>query len=298
MTSRRGDWLTYAMLGCTIAFWAGNAIVGRAVRDDIDPVLLALLRWIGATIVVAPLAWRGLREDWPVIRAAWKPTFALCLAGIVGFNTVLYAGLQYTTATNTLLMQASIPGLVLLIAALAFSQREPKVKVFGILLSVFGAAFTIFKGDIDALLSLRLGKGDLIVFAACVIWAIYTVLLRLAPKVRPASFLFVTFAGGALMLLPIALLVPGHHLSWTANSIGAVAYVSIFPSVIAYFLFNASVARAGSAIAGQAIAMMPIVGALLAALLLGEALHWYHGVGMAIILAGIVIAAPRGAQPR
>ena len=162
MTSRRGDWLTYAMLGCTIAFWAGNAIVGRAVRDDIDPVMLALLRWIGATIVVAPLAWRGLREDWPVIRAAWKPTFALCLAGIVGFNTVLYAGLQYTTATNTLLMQASIPGLVLLIAALAFSQREPKVKVFGILLSVFGAAFTIFKGDIDALLSLRLGKGDLL----------------------------------------------------------------------------------------------------------------------------------------
>lgn len=298
MNSRRGDWLTYVMLGCTIAFWAGNAIVGRAVRDDIDPVMLALLRWIGATIVVAPLAWRGLREDWPVIRAAWKPTLALCLTGIAGFNTVLYAGLQYTTATNTLLMQASIPGLVLLIAALAFSQREPMAKVFGILLSVFGAAFTIFRGSMEAVLSLQLGKGDLIIFSACLIWAIYTVLLRMAPKVRPASFLFVTFAGGALVLLPTALLTPGHHLAFTANSIGAIAYVSIFPSVIAYFLFNASVARAGSAIAGQGIAMMPIIGALLAALLLGEKLYWYHGVGMAIILAGIVIAAPRGAQPR
>lgn len=298
MTSKRGDWLTYVMLGCTIAFWAGNSIVGRAVRAEIDPVTLALLRWIGATIVVTPLAWRGLRADLPAIRAAWKPTLALCVTGIVGFNTVLYAGLQYTSAANALLMQASVPGLVLAIAAIAFAQREPSMKVFGILLSVFGAAFTIFKGDLHAVLALRLGKGDLIVLAACLLWAIYTVLLRLAPNVRPASFLFVLFAGGALILLPVALILPGRHLELTAASIGAIAYVSVFPSVIAYFLFNASVARAGSAIAGQAIAMMPIVGALLAALLLGEALHWYHGVGIAIILAGILIAAPGRVQKR
>ncbi|WP_066552815.1 DMT family transporter [Croceicoccus bisphenolivorans] len=290
MQKRSIDWLTYAMLGLVIVFWAGNAIIGRAVRDDIDPVLLALLRWIAATVIIAPFAWRGLAADLPALKAGWKPVLALCLTGIVGFNTLLYIGLHGTTATNALLMQATIPGLVLLIGAVAFAQREPGWKIFGILLSVFGAAFTIFRGSHEAVLALRLTGSDLIVLAACVSWASYTALLRLVPDVRPASFVFVTFAGGALVLAAIALVFPGHHVSWNVGSILGVAYIGIFPSVIAYFLFNAAVARAGPAIAGQAVALMPIVGALLAALLLGEALHWYHAVGIVIVIAGVVIA--------
>ncbi|RVQ69744.1 DMT family transporter [Croceicoccus ponticola] len=291
MAKRKIDWLTYAMLGATIAFWAGNAIVGRMVRGDIDPVSLALLRWIGAALVVAPIAWRGLRADLPAIRAAWKPVLALCVTGIVGFNTLLYEGLLYTTASNALLMQATIPALVLVIAALVFKQREATWKVVGIALSVCGAAFTIFRGNLQAAIEMQLGKGDLLVFGACVTWAIYTVLLRLAPKVRPASLLFVMFAGGALILLPVALMMPGRQIAWNAQTVGAVAYIAVLPSVVAYFLFNAAVARAGAAIAGQAIALMPVAGALLAALLLGEKLHWYHAVGMVIIVAGIAIAA-------
>lgn len=291
MTTRKTDWPTYAMLAATILFWAGNSIVGRAVRDDIDPVTLALLRWIGASLVVAPFAMKGLREDLPVLRAAWKQVLALCLTGVVGFNTLLYAGLQHTAATNALLMQAMIPGLLLLLGAAAFKQREPRIKTAGILISMFGALFTIFRGSVEAVLSLELGRGDLIVFTACLVWATYTLLLRFMPKVRPASFLFVTFAGGALALLPIAALVPGHHIEWNGRTVLALAYVSVLPSVASYFLYNAAVARAGPAIAGQAISMMPVFGALLASLLLGEVLHWYHALGMAIIVGGIALAS-------
>ncbi|MDR7103472.1 DMT family transporter [Croceicoccus sp. BE223] len=291
--ARQAGWLTYAMLGCVMALWAGNAIVGRAARADIDPISLATLRWVGASLLVTPLAWRGLREDWPALRAAWKPVVVLCLCGIVGFNSLLYYGLQSTTATKALLMQATIPGLVLVFAALAFKTHEPLRKIAGIALSMAGALYTIFEGSLDSLIALRLGQGDLLVFGACVLWAIYTVLLRLAPKVRPASLLWVMFVGGSLVLIPLALLLPGHHLAWTGPVVLVVGYVAVFPSVVAYFLFNAAVARAGPAIAGQAIALMPLAGALLAALLLGEALHGYHAVGMVAILAGIVIAAPR-----
>lgn len=291
--ARHGGWLTYAMLGCVMAFWAGNSIVGRAVRGDIDPISLATLRWVGASLVVTPLAWRGLREDWAAIRMAWKPVLALCLTGVAGFNSLLYYGLQSTTATKALLMQALIPGLVLVFAATAFRTREPARKVAGIVLSMAGAVYTIFEGSLDALLSLDLGQGDLMVFGACILWAIYTLLLRFAPGVRPASLLWVTFVGGALALLSVGMLVPDRHVDWSGPVALAVGYVSIFPSVIAYFLFNAAVARAGPAIAGQAIALMPLAGALLAALLLGEPLHGFHAVGMVAILAGIVIAAPR-----
>ena len=41
----------YALLAAVMLFWAGNAIVGRAVRDDIPPFTLALVRWAGALLI-------------------------------------------------------------------------------------------------------------------------------------------------------------------------------------------------------------------------------------------------------
>lgn len=80
-------------------------------------------------------------------------------------------------------------------------------------------------------------------------------------------------------------------MDWTPRVIGAVVYVALLPSVVAYALFNAAVATLGPASAGQAITLMPLFGALLAALILGEQLHGHHLVGMALILGGIVVSA-------
>ena len=50
----------------------------------------------------------------------------------------------------------------------------------------------------------------------------------------------------------------------------------------------------GGARAGQTITLMPIFGAVLAAMILGEPLHGYHLAGMALILAGIALSALSG----
>lgn len=284
------DKLALVMLGGTMLFWAGNFIVARYVRGDVPPIMLALLRWVLATLLLLPFAWRGFREDLPALLAGWRALLVLGIAGVGGFNTFAYMGLQYTTAINGLLVQATIPGMVLLIGAIVLRRREPALRVAGIGLSMLGAMFTIFRGDVHALLGLDLGRGDVLVFVGCVLWAIYTVALRFAPEVRPASLLLASFLIGVATIVPVALLTDQPPVHWTAVAVGGVAYVAIFPSVIAYFLYNAGVARAGPAIAGQAITLMPPVGAVLAALLLAEPLHWYHGVGLALILAGIVLS--------
>jgi drug/metabolite transporter (DMT)-like permease len=61
--------------------------------------------------------------------------------------------------------------------------------------------------------------------------------------------------------------------------------------VVAYFIYNRATGELGAARAGQAITLMPLFGALLSALLLGERLQGYHLVGMALILGGIVLSA-------
>jgi drug/metabolite transporter (DMT)-like permease len=283
----------YAMLALVMLFWAGNTIVARAVRADIPPFTLAFIRWTGALLIILPFAWRALLRDRAAIRAGWRPLLLLGLVGVAGFNGFLYWGLHYTTATNGLLLQAAIPALVLVCNALFFRQRAGLWQIGGVALSTLGVAIVVVRADLAVLAALRLGFGDLLILCAVLGWAVYTSLLRVRPPVDQRSFLFITFLIAALAMLPLAL---GEwrdiaRIDWRPAIVGAFAYVALLPSVIAYFLFNSAVEQIGAARAGQTIGLMPLFGAGLAALLLGEPLHGYHLAGMLLIFAGIAITA-------
>lgn len=279
------------LLGLVMIFWAGNSIVGRATAGEIPPLTLAFARWTGALAILAPFAWRKVRQDWHVLRARWKPVLALGLLGIAAFNALLYSGLQFTTATNALLLQAAVPALVILLDRLIWGTRSGLVQIIGTMASTIGVVFIVFEGDWHQFLSLDLGRGDALILASIVVWALYTVLLRLRPDVSPVSLVAVTFAIGALSMAPLAMWehASGLRIVWSTGTVLALLYVSIFPSTISYFIYNYAAGELGAARAGQAITLLPLFGALLSAVLLGEALQWYHGAGMALICLGIAM---------
>src|SRR3546814_15306371 len=70
----------------------------------------------------------------------------------------------------------------------------------------------------------------------------------------------------------------------------AIAYVSIFPSFLAYLFFNRGVELIGSAATGPYMNVMPLMGAGLAMMFLGEALPLFHVAGLALIVAGLFVA--------
>ena len=71
------------------------------------------------------------------------------------------------------------------------------------------------------------------------------------------------------------------------ETVSALAYLGVFPSVIAYVLYNLSVARLGASVAGQSIHLIPVFGVLLAVVFLGEQMHAYHALGIAAIACGL-----------
>ena len=281
----------YAMLACVMLFWAGNAIVGRLVRDDIPPATLSLLRWSGALALLLPFAWAHLRTDRAALLARWPRVVGLGLIGVASFNTLYYLGLHDTTASNGLLLQALIPGGVLIMDRAMFGIRPARAAILGVVVATLGVAVIVFRGDYHLLTSLALGRGDLIILIAVALWALYTSLLKTKPVVHPFSFLAATFAVAVVALTPVAALefASGARVHWTGTVVAAIAYVAILPSLVAYLLFNQAVAMIGAGAAGQAINLMPLFGALMAAVLLGEALHGYHAVGMTMILIGLVV---------
>ena len=301
MKPERRHLTAFALLGLVMVLWAGNSIIGRAVRFDVPPLTLAFVRWFGASLILLPFAWRPVQRDWPAIRQGWKAVLLLGVLGVGAFNALLYSGLQYTTATNALLLQAGIPAAVVAFDRLFFGERSPWIQNLGVLFAILGVSAVVFEGDFSRALNLHFGAGDLLVLASIVVWALYTVFLRLRPQIDPVSFVAATFLIGAVTMAPLALIeaLSGQHIRWTALAIGSFAYVCVLPSIVAYFIFNWAAGVVGPARSGVAITLMPIFGAFLSAALLGEALHGYHFVGMVLIVLGIALSfvALRRAQP-
>lgn len=290
MTIERSSLRAYAALAVTMLLWAGNAIVGRAVRGDIGPFTLAFGRWALAVLILTPFVLRSLPRQWPQMRGHWRMVLFLGLVGVAAFNGFLYSGLRFTTASNGLLLQALIPALVLLIGALAFHDRVPGWHVAGVILSTLGVTVIVFRGDPGAVLDLSLGRGDALILCGCVAWAAYTACLRLRPPVQPLVFMYLTFCIAAATMAPLAAgEMTAGPVRWNPGVIAALAYVGVFPSLCAYFLYNDAVARLGPGPAGQTISLMPVFGALLATQLLDEPLHGYHALGMAAIMVGIAV---------
>lgn len=299
VTSALGIWglLTLAL---PPLFWAGNFIVARAARAEVPPFALSYGRWLIAGLVLLPFAWKAIRRDWPVYRRHWKRVVALAVPGVLAFNSLVYLGLQQTAATNGMLLNSTIPVLILILGAIFWRQPLNLGQIAGLAVSTFGVGVVILHGEWARLVALEVSRGDLIIFAAMVCWAIYTMGLRFFPaEVNRIGFLEVQIAVTLVLLLPFLIweIASGHSPSWSAEAVGALIYVGIVPSILAYLLYMRGVAVAGPARAGMAIHLLPVYGAVLSSIFLGEHLQAYHALGFAAILAGILIAG-RASQGR
>ena len=276
-------------LALTMLFWAGNHVVGRWMGAHMPPVTLACLRWIGATALLAPFAWRYVRNDWDAVRARLPFLILLGVLGVGLFNTLQYIALVHTTATSSAVLNSSIPILIVVMGFFVLGTRVRGVQVLGIAVSLVGVLTVIGKGDPRALLALELNKGDLYMLAAMVLWALYTVLLQRRPKIHFLSFALVTYFVAAVLNMPLAAgeLAMGGTFDATPGMIAAIAYIVVFPSLIANLLFNRGVEIIGAARAGVFLHLVPMFTAALAMMFLDEQPALYHAAGFALILAGV-----------
>lgn len=301
MVSARKASTAYVLLTLTALFWAGNWVIARGLQGHMSPIAMAFWRWFAALVILLPFVARPIVAEWPAILRSWKILTLLGVIGVGGFNTFTYTGLKYTTATNGVLLNSVIP--ILIIAINVVFLREPLSarQALGVIASLAGVLTIVARGEIATLVHLRLNPGDLWVLTAMLGWAIYTVCL----KWRPRELSSTAFTG-SLIVIGVAVLIPifawdygaGHRTQWGPATWAAVAYFAVFPSVLAYFFWNAAVVRVGAERAGTFLHLMPLFGALLAALFLGESLLWYHYAGAVLIFSGIFVASRAGPRTR
>lgn len=283
----------YLLLTLTALFWSGNFVLARAMHASVPPLTLAFARWSIALLLLLPFgalpAWRQ-RALW---RPYWRRLLALALLGVAVFNSLVYWGLQFTAATNAVLLNSFIPVLIVLFGALFFQLPIARRQALAVAVSFAGVLLIIAHGDWQRLAALDINRGDAVVFLAMVAWAFYTLLQRGMPAALDRiGLLTLQVVIGLLGIAPffIAEILSGRTTALTPGTLATFAYVGTLPSVAAYYCYNLGVARVGPARAGMFIHLMPAFGALLSVLFLGEALHLYHFAGIALILAGVLLA--------
>ncbi len=291
----------YLLLTLTALFWSGNIVLGRAIRADVPPLALAFWRWVVSLLLTLPLALPHLRRQWPLLRRAWKPVVVLGLLGVGTYNTFAYIALQYTPATNVVLLNSVIPVATISLAALFLKQRLRRVQWAGVLLSLSGVAAIVSRGDFTALAGMRLNVGDLWMLGAIFAWAVYTLGLQWRPEgVHPMLLLAAFVVVGLLALAPAYAweIAQGRLILVTSGALAGIAYTGVFPGFIGYIFYNRAVGEVGASKASLFIHLMPVFGTLLAALFLAEIPRPYHYAGIALIISGIYLttaAAPGAA---
>jgi drug/metabolite transporter (DMT)-like permease len=214
--------------------------------------------------------------------------------GVGLYNTLVYLALEHTTAINATVVFAAMPAMIAGLGWLVFRDPFGRFQTAGMAISAVGVAILIARGEPSALLALDFNRGDIIVLAACLCWAVFSLLLRGRPKaLAPVGLLYVQVFFGALSLLPFYLwevAVAGRGFAPTAATLGAIGYVAIFPSLLSFFFWNRAVELAGPATAGLFLNLIPVFASLLSIAWLGEAPQLYHALSMMALFGGLLLA--------
>src|SRR6185436_10087356 len=100
---------SYALLVVASAAWAGNIVLGRAVRAEIPPMGMAFWRWALALAVASPFLWPVVVRNRALLRHHWRLMGVLALLGMAMFHSLLYEAVHTTTAINAALILAISP---------------------------------------------------------------------------------------------------------------------------------------------------------------------------------------------
>ena len=287
---RRTHW-AYVYVNLATLMWAGNMTLGRALRGQIGPLTLTAARVLiaGALLLVffrrLPAEERRVGRDGPLL-------LGMALTGIFGFPILLYYALRFTTATNAALINGTGPLVTAAMAAVLLAERLRRGQLAGAVLSLLGVALVIGIG-VGGVLAGGVNRGDAIMLLDAAIWGLYSIMGRVVMRNR--SNLSATAFATWFALPPLLI---GAALEWrttpptlTPAGFLGVLYIGVFAAFLAVILWNEGVRRTGPSGAMAFYNMLPVYGALLGALFLGERLAPPQVAGAGLVVLGGLISA-------
>jgi drug/metabolite transporter (DMT)-like permease len=289
------------ILGFTSIYliWGSTYLGIRYAVETIPPLLMMALRHsIAGVVVYAWARWRGAEA--PTGKQWGYAAIAGCILFLGGHGTLAWAEEKVPSGLAALLC-ATLPMWTVLIAWMSRSERNFGVKVWtGLLLGFAGVAILIGPdalrqgGSFDVLATLTVLFGS---FS----WAVGTAYSHgvKLPSSTVLSAAMQMIAGGTSLY--IASIVSGemgrvHASSFTLRSTGALIYLIVFGSIIAFTVFTWLVSVCRPSLVSTYAYVNPVIAVFLGWMLANETIGIHTIVATVVILCGVALVSTRTPQ--
>lgn len=297
----------YLMLTAVAAIWGAALTIIKATLEFFPFVIFLTYRFFLTSLIMIPvlvILYEGkkLLPHLPQNYLLKKDFWLFIFVGLLGSSinlTLLFWGIENTTALSASLIYISTPVLVIATAAAFLKEKVTKQEISGLTLAVLGTLAITLSPTVGQDGKTGTVLGNLIVWASAVTWVAYVLLAKAELKkgVPPLFLVTVSFFVGFLSLLPLALLQTGSLARLldlvVQQPLGAhlgVWYMALASGALAYWLYQEGQKRIEASEATIFTYLQPLFTAPLALLWLGEKVTIPFLAGASVIVVGVAVA--------
>ncbi len=271
--------------------WIVNSMIARRAPGVITPHVLAFGRWLLASALLAWVARHELWQQRQELRdhAVRYLTLGGCGMWICG-AAVYFAG-QSTSLMNISLIYAASPVMITIGSVLWLGESFSISKALGVVAALAGVVHVVVQGEWTRLSTLQFVPGDLWIVAAAAAWAAYSLLQKHWPSpLGSTAQLAAITAGGVVVLFPFAVweMLNGEPVLGV-EALSMVVLAALVPGICAYWIYGWTQKVLGAGAVAMTLYLGPLYAAVVAWLLLDEALGLHHLVGGVLILSGVAL---------
>jgi drug/metabolite transporter (DMT)-like permease len=275
-----------------VLIWGANFSFLKAALTELEPLVIATLRFAVAGVVLFALLMRSEGRRALPGRRQLLLLAAIGLAGNTLYQLFFMNGVRYTSAANASLITSTSPALVAVFAAALRIETLQRRTVAGIALALAGVVVVLLaRGGVE--FSRESLTGDLLILGSAAAWAVYTLGVRaFGTQLSPLAITTWTMLAGTPGIVVFA---APDLLATNWAAVSAVAWAGVIASsllalVLSYIIWNRSVRAVGSARTAIYSSAIPLVAALVAWPALGEVPNWGQALGGLLIVAGVLLS--------
>ena len=284
--------MTYFKLTFAAVFWGGTFIAGKLISHNIDPFSAAFIRFFIASFFLIFLT---IKIEGHLPRLAPDKIFIVFLLGLTGifsYNLLFFSGLNYIQANQASLIIAGNPIFISLCSVIFFKETLSPMKIIGLCLSVTGALIVISNGNLLNILTLGIGKGELLIFGCVASWVAYSIIGKKAMNdLSPiVSVCYSSIAGTLLLFFPA--LFKGVFLnmaSYKPVEWASLFYLGFFGTVLGFLWYYEGIKKIGPTKAGIFINFVPVSAIVLSFFILKEPLTFSLIIGAIFVITGVYL---------
>ena len=274
--------------------WGSSFSITKTVVMEVRPFVFASLRHLMACAVLLPFYLRRrqkIKQQLP-----YKKLVLMGMAGITIYYGFFNFAMLYIPASSGALIEGLIPVAIAIPATIILKEHLPAKSIVGIILCVTGVILVGFVGAPKGAPHVLLGSGLMLLAVCC--WSAYTLLSRSIKETDTLIATSVSTFIGTGLLLPVAAVDVYYHgmPEISLRAWACMAYLAVFASALAYFLYNRALESLPAAQVGNFLNLNPVIGAVIAMIFLKDTFTGWQMAGGVLVLSGIWLSSKRVSQ--